>query len=338
MSLEEYLQRYLPELDRELRRAVDELSSGPPELDLMLRYHLGWVDEQGEPTDAGSGKRVRPVILLLCAEIAGGDWRQALPAAAAIELVHNFSLIHDDIEDDSPLRRGRPTLWKVWGRASAINAGDAMFALAHLELWRLTEVGVCADRVLEAWRLFERTNLALTRGQHLDMAFERRSNVSVEEYLEMIAAKSAALIAASAQVGAVVGGAPPAESTQYGVFGHSLGMAFQVRDDILGVWGDPDVTGKSAATDIMSRKKSLPILYGLSCSPELAAIFSRPHGGEGELARAVAALDAVGARGFAEGYESRYFQEAFGAFRAFGTGAAGGALSELVALLFGRRF
>ena len=185
MSLQSYLDRYLPALDHELREVAECFLPGPPEFDLMLRYHLGWVDEVGRPADVSQGKRVRPIVLLLCTEIAGGDWRRALPAAAAVELLHNFSLIHDDIEDNSPLRRGRFAVWKVWGVANAINAGDAMFALAHAALGRLVGLGVPAACVLDVGRLFEQACLVLTRGQYLDMAFERRADVSVDDYINV---------------------------------------------------------------------------------------------------------------------------------------------------------
>ena len=338
MSLEAYLQKYLPALDRELRLVADRFLPGPEEFDRMVRYHLGWVDEQGLPVQAGRGKQIRPVIALLCAELVGGDWQQALPAAAAVELLHNFSLIHDDVEDNSPLRRGRPSVWKVWGKANAINVGDAMFALAHLALWRLTERKVPSRVVLEALHLYERTCLTLTRGQHLDMAFEHRLDVSIDEYVAMIDAKSAALIAASAQLGAVVGGVPVDETGPFVAFGHNLGRAFQIRDDILGIWGDPEVTGKSAATDIASRKKSLPVLYGLERSGELVEIYSHAHRGEAELARAVAILDEVGAREFSVEYEARCFGDvdvSLGALSVF-SGAVVGVLRELVVSLLGR--
>lgn len=314
---QEYFQQYYVELSHELRQAADRFMPGPPELDLMLRYHLGWVDTEGNPTGDKSGKQVRPLLLLLCCEIAGGSWRQALPAAAAIELIHNFSLIHDDIEDNSPLRRGQETVWKIWGMPMAINAGDAMFALAHQVLWRLIETGIPALQVLEAFRIFQQTNLALTRGQHLDMTFEKRGSVAVNEYMEMIAGKSAALIATSAQLGAVVASLPSEETLKFAEFGRNLGLAFQIRDDILGIWGDPDKTGKSAATDIISRKKSLPILYGLGHSPELAEIYEKPHGDEEELARATAILDELDARKFALDFETRYTSNALAFFEQF---------------------
>lgn len=338
MSLETYLQVYLPALDRELRLVADRFLPGPEEFDRMVRYHLGWVDEEGLPAQAGRGKQIRPAIVLLCTELVGGDWQQALPAAAAVELLHNFSLIHDDVEDNSPLRRGRPSVWKVWGKANAINVGDAMFALAHLALWRLAECKVPFPVVLEAFHLYERTCLTLTRGQHLDMAFEHRLDVSIDEYVAMIDAKSAALIATSAQLGAVVGGIPLDETEPFVSFGRSLGRAFQIRDDILGIWGDPELTGKSAATDIVSRKKSLPVLYGLERSSELVEIYSHEHQGEAELDRAVAILDGVGAREFAADYEARCFRDVDASLDALSvfSGAVVGVLRVLVAGLLGR--
>ena len=332
------LKPYLDALSDELRLVVDRFFPGPPELDVMLRYHLGWVDEHGQAVEVYAGKQFRPLFLLLCAEAAGGDWRQALPAAAAVELIHNFSLIHDDIEDRSPLRRGRPTVWSIWGEAPAINAGDAMFALAHMAILRLAECDVPPARVLQAVQMFERTNLELTRGQHLDMAFELRQQVSVDEYLDMVRGKTAALIGLSAQLGALVAGQPEARVSEFAELGLSLGMAFQVRDDILGVWGDPAVTGKSAATDIVSRKKSLPILFGLDRSTGFQDVFWRD--GElsaGDLEEAVRLLDSVDARGYAEELELRYADRASGLF----SGLLGGKqslLSVLISSLVGRSF
>lgn len=331
MSLQDYLGRYLPALNQELHEAVDRFLPGPSDFDRMLRYHLGWVDAQGSPTEGYSGKQIRPGIVLLCAEGAGGDWRQALPAAAAVELIHNFSLIHDDIEDDSPLRRGRATVWKVWGKSSALNAGDAMFALAHLVLWTLVERGVPEDRVLAAWRLFEETSLALTRGQHLDMAFESRAQISVDEYLEMIEAKSASLIAAAARVGALVAGVEEGRLAGFESFGRNLGLGFQIRDDILGIWGDPTVTGKSSATDIVSRKKSLPVLYGLGVSAELRSIYRRSSFGADDVVYIVGLLDSVGARRYVSECAARYFGEALAALE--GLGVVHGVFSGLAGLL-----
>lgn len=332
--MEQFAARALPALDALLHELVDAVPQAP-DFHLLLQYPLGWVDAEGEPNHQGAGKRVRPLLLLLCAEAAGGDWRAALPAAAAVELLHNFSLIHDDIQDASPLRHGRPTVWKQWGIASAINAGDTMFALAYSALAKLVE-SATPGIALEAWLIFNQMNLDLTRGQHLDMRFETQAGVSIAEYLTMIEGKSAALLAASAEIGALVGGGRNAVS-DYRQFGLNLGLAFQIRDDILGIWGDPAVTGKSAATDILARKKSLPTLYGLGQSAALRALYNRDSFGHTEVAEAVALLNASGAREFAASLEATYHQRSLTALEAAApTGEAAQSLKMLLETLLGR--
>jgi geranylgeranyl diphosphate synthase type I len=269
------MQRYSADLDATMRRIVDLLPDNAPGFGVMARYPLGWVNEHNQPYSRTTGKRIRPLFLLLCTEAAGGDWQQALPAAAAVELLHNFSLIHDDIQDDSPIRHGRPTVWKVWGLPNAINAGDALFSLSYTALEELSSTGVPPDVLVKIWRIFNKTNIELTRGQHLDMRFEKQPVVSIEEYISMISGKSAALLATCAQIGALVATGDEVLAAQYATFALNMGIAFQIRDDILGIWGDPNVTGKSAATDIISRKKSLPVLYSLTKSEHLATIYQR---------------------------------------------------------------
>lgn len=318
-----------------MRRVVDDYVSAP-DFGVFIRYPLGWVDQDGKPYHQTTGKRIRPLLLLLCAEAAGGDWRDALPAAAAVELLHNFSLVHDDIEDNSPTRHGRPTVWTIWGQANAINAGDALFALAYCALERLSE-RVPSEIALKVWRIFNLTNIELTRGQHFDMRFETQTLVTVEEYLSMISGKSAALVATCAQIGALVGSGDEETAAHYAEFGLNLGIAFQIRDDILGIWGDPDVTGKSAATDILSRKKSLPVLYGLAQSPALVELYGRDSFGEAEVEQAVALLDTLKAREYSEDVEAQYYHRAIAALdRAAPQGNAARALSSLAQALFHR--
>lgn len=329
---------YRDALNREMRSLVGRFAPGPAELDRMLCYHLGWVDEDGHAAEVYPGKQVRPLLVLLSAESAGGKWEQALPAAAAIELLHNFSLIHDDIEDGSPLRRGRPSVWKLWGVSSAINAGDAMFALSYAALWSLVERGVPEYRVLQAMSLFARTGLELTRGQHLDMAFERVSVVSVDEYLAMIGAKSAALIAASAEMGALVSGAPDKVVQRYREFGYALGVAFQIRDDILGIWGEQRVTGKSTVTDIVSKKKTLPVLFGLEVSSELREIYAQPGLSDMDVARCVQILGECGAREYAVKLEEQYLERVGEVVGSLGGGGVSDVLLWLVEALLGRGF
>jgi geranylgeranyl diphosphate synthase type I len=330
--------RYLPELDTAMREIVALVPNHVPDFGVMLRYPLGWVDEYDQPYAKGTGKRIRPLLLLLCAEASGGDWRRALPAAASVELLHNFSLIHDDIQDDSPTRHGRPTVWKVWGFANAINAGDTMFTLSYAALHTLHAAGLSAELTLRVWDIFNRTNLELTRGQHLDMRFEKQLVVSVDEYLSMITGKSAALIAACAQMGALIGSENEPISAEFAAFGLNLGLAFQIRDDILGIWGDQAATGKSAATDILSRKKSLPVLYGLSHSPELTTLYQRELFGEAEVEEAVAVLNKVGAQDYSVAQETHYYNLALEALdRARLPAESAEPLRELSEWLFGRK-
>ena len=280
----------------------------------MMRYHLGTAGPEGEPVAARAGKMLRPTLCLLCCQAVGGRRRQALPAAAAIELIHNFTLIHDDIEDASHSRHGRDTVWRVWGEAQAINAGDGMFALAHLALHRLFEVGVAAQQVLEAARLLDEAALALCEGQHLDLEFEERLDVTCDDYLAMVSAKTGALMGAATAVGALVGGAPGDVVSAFQSFGRRLGLAFQIRDDVLGVWGDSAETGKSAGDDVAARKKSYPIVHALAHASEkdreaLRHLYGEPVGPEGVTA-VLAALERSGARAAGEKAVARRVAEA----------------------------
>jgi len=306
MSLSQLAPLYLAALEDELHRAIgsetqhhhahpgaETRPADPAYLDeyyTMLAYHLGW-------TDGGKGgKRIRPLLCLLCCTAAGGAWEQALPIAAAVELIHNFSLLHDDIQDNSPLRHGRPTVWTRWGQAQAINAGDAMFTLAYLAPHRARELGVSADISLAALADLTQTCLFLTQGQYLDMAFEQRPQITVNEYLTMIEKKTAVLIASAARLGARVAGAAPAQLEAFYRFGWNLGMAFQLQDDLLGIWGDPAVTGKSAASDLEKRKKSLPVVFGLERSADFARAYAAPHAAGEPVAALADQLAALGAR------------------------------------------
>jgi geranylgeranyl diphosphate synthase type I len=298
----------------------------------MLAYHLGWGP------GLARGKRLRPLLCLLSCAGAGGDWRQALPVAAAIELIHNFSLIHDDIQDNSPLRHGRPTVWSRWGQAQAINAGDAMFTLAFLAPHRLPALGVSAETTLTVLAELKRTCLALTQGQYLDMSFEQRPTVSVDDYLTMVEKKTAVLIAAAAHLGACLAGAAPEKASAFRNYGLSLGLAFQLQDDLLGIWGDPAVTGKSAASDLEKRKKSLPVVFGLEHSPDFAETYARPSTPGSDVGPLAADLAALGARDYVSDAVHELTGRARGALRlAAPSGPAGEALAELTDQLLSRQ-
>ena len=206
---------YGPRVEAEMRAILSSPSAPFEPLYGMMHYHLGWVDAAFKPRHAYPGKLVRPSLLLLSCEAVGGDWEAALPAAAAVELLHNFSLIHDDIEDDSLTRRGRPTVWSLWGIAHAINVGDIMFSHAYHAISRLHTNGVATERVRTAYGLLNEACVSLCQGQYLDLAFEREAEVDVALYLQMIEKKTASLIACSSEMGALVGGASPSVVQRY---------------------------------------------------------------------------------------------------------------------------
>ncbi len=240
-----------------LRAAVERLD---PTSRLVASYHLGWCDADGRATtEAAGGKAVRPALALLGGEAVGAAAEVALPGAVAVELIHNFSLLHDDLLDGDLERRHRPTAWAVWGSASAILAGDAMLALAHEVLLESAAPG--APRA--AWELATVTR-ELTRGQVQDLAFETRADVTLDECLDMAAAKTGSLLAGSAAIGAVLAGAEPAKVEALRTFGAQFGLAFQLVDDVLGIWGDPAATGKPVYSDLRARKKTLPVTYALA--------------------------------------------------------------------------
>ena len=252
----------MPELSSRLTAIDDEirtvLTQAEPALQPfygMMRYHLGLDADR-----PGTGKRIRPVLFTLLYEALAGDITPALPAAAAIELLHNFTLIHDDIEDQDPTRRHRPTVWSVWGVPQAINAGDGMFAASRLAVHRLTDRGIAAERVLEFACLLDQACVRVCEGQFLDISFESRTDVTAERYRAMVAKKTGALFSASAEGAAVVGSDDPDVREALVRFGEDFGQAFQAHDDLLGIWGTTDRTGKVEMNDIAKRKKTLPVV------------------------------------------------------------------------------
>lgn len=273
----------------------------------MLRYHMGWEEPDGQPSAAG-GKTVRPGLCLLAAEAAGGRPERALAAAAAVELVHNFSLIHDDVQDRDLERRHRPTVWAVWGDAQAINAGDAMLSLARLSLLDLLKAGVPPESVVEAAQVLDRSTLEMVEGQTLDISFETEEYVGLAAYLEMAEKKTGALMGCALKLGALTAAAPQSVLEALERCGRQIGVAFQVRDDILGVWGAKSRTGKAAGADIRRRKKSLPVVYLLG-QPQAAALreaYVKAEVGEEEVASIFQALESSGAREYCEGVVRKY--------------------------------
>lgn len=276
-QLDELTNHWLPKVEAAMQCLLADRKPALATHYGMMRYHLGWSDADFQPQSLVAGKRVRPLLCILACAAVGDDPVQALPAAAAIELLHNFSLLHDDIEDGDELRRGRPTVWKLWGIPQAINAGDGMLALAFAAFDRLLACNVPPATVVAVQQGFTQAVITLIEGQYLDLSFEQRTTVTVEEYLAMIGGKTAALISASVGIGAALGGATPQQCQALHCFGWHLGLAFQIQDDRLGIWGETAVTGKPVGNDLLRRKKSLPILHTLhdpAIGPAFAALMA----------------------------------------------------------------
>jgi geranylgeranyl diphosphate synthase, type I len=252
----------LGDIEAEMSSVLAERDGHARPLYEMLAYHLG-VDGTGVPR----GKRIRPLLGALAYQSLTGDYHAALPGAAALELGHNFSLVHDDIEDSDTERHHRPTLWAIWGIPLAINAGDALFALSRLALYRLMD-GFSDHRVLELMKVYDETCLALCEGQYLDISFERRADVTVEAYLEMIGKKTAALLGASVRAGAILATDDDTIAEAYHRFGYALGMAFQIADDVKGTFWAATESGKVQAGDVRKRKKTLPAVWALQHASE----------------------------------------------------------------------
>ncbi|HEY0452876.1 family 2 encapsulin nanocompartment cargo protein polyprenyl transferase [Actinophytocola sp.] len=284
-------------VDPALRAAVDTL---PASMRRVAGYHLGWWDEHGGPTSAPPGKALRPALVLLSAAAAGGSPRESVPAAVAVELVHNFSLLHDDVMDGDETRRHRPTAWRLFGIGAAILAGDALLTLA---LDVLATSGHPASG--RGMRMLAAAVQDLVEGQSADMSFERRNTVELVECEGMAANKTAALIGCACALGALFGGADAARVQRLRTFGEHLGLAFQHVDDLLGIWGDPSVTGKPVFSDLRSRKKSLPVVSALASDTaagrELAALYrgAAPLAGD-DLVRAAALVEAAGGRAWSK--------------------------------------
>ena len=284
------IERYRPLVIEEMRAIV---GTNPAGLFAWMRYHLGWEDAHGALASESSGKMLRSMAVLLAAELVGGTTEAAVPAAAAVDLVHNFSLLHDDIEDSSDTRRGRETVWSIAGVPQAINTGDGMFTLARLAMHRLLEAGEEERRAIAAMRELDEACLRLVEGQYLDMAFESRDEVTPGEYVTMATGKTAAMFSAPFAIGALLGGASGEVVSAFRQFGTHLGLAFQAIDDLLDIWGDPAITGKPPGSDLLTRKKSFPVVAAIEAGGEagaaLALAYGRPSS-PGEDYRPLAAL------------------------------------------------
>jgi len=284
-------------VDPALRAAVDSLSTP---IRRIAGYHFGWWDQDGALTTSSAGKALRPALVLLSAAAVGGSPREAVPAGVAVELAHNFSLLHDDVMDGDLTRRHRPTAWSMFGIGGAILAGDALLTLA-LDVLSSTGQPAAAPGM----RMLSAAVQALVDGQCADMDFEQRDTVGLAECHAMAAGKTAALIGCACALGATFGGAAPEKVAHLRAFGEHLGLAFQHVDDLLGIWGDPAVTGKPVYSDLRNRKKSLPVVCaltsGTAAGDELAALYRRTVPlSDDELTRAAGLVEQAGGRAWSQ--------------------------------------
>ncbi|GGS98814.1 family 2 encapsulin nanocompartment cargo protein polyprenyl transferase [Streptomyces cinerochromogenes] len=298
------LERTRALVDPELRAAVESLPGAMRRIGL---YHFGWQHADGSPAAGNAGKAIRPALVLAAAAALGGPAARtaAVRAAAAVELVHNFTLLHDDVMDRDTTRRHRPTAWAVFGDAGAILAGDALQALAL----RLLAEDPHPASVPAAARLAACV-VELCEGQHADSDLEQRAPdaVGLDEVLAMAEAKTGALLGCACALGALYAGAREEDVAALDGFGRQAGLAFQLIDDVIGIWGDPRHTGKPAGADLAARKKSLPVVAALTsgtpAAAELAALYARPYRVEeaepGEIARTALAVERAGGRDWAQ--------------------------------------
>lgn len=275
-----------------LQEAIGALE---PSIREVVEYHLG--------LSGGGGKALRPALVLLSAQAAGGTAEDALPGAVSVELVHNFSLLHDDVMDRDQERHHRPTAWTVYGESRAILAGDALQTLS---------VEVLSEP--RAIRVVANATQRMIAGQALDLGLEGRGDATVAECQEMIAGKTAALLSCSTGVGAILAGAPEETVSALTSFGEQLGMAFQAVDDLLGIWGRPEVTGKPVGNDLRQRKVSLPVAAGLETdeAPRLRELLALPELSDADVAEATSLLERCGARAFAAEEAERRLETALG--------------------------
>ncbi|MEX1104159.1 MAG: polyprenyl synthetase family protein [Dehalococcoidia bacterium] len=280
---------------RDAIEAALQVAVGPGDsaIERVARYVMGWEDEHGQPSSSG-GKRIRPALALVAAEAVGGNSSDAMPGALAVELVHNFSLVHDEIQDHDAERHHRPTVYALIGEAQAINVGDFLYTRA---LHALTDGAGDVARRMDALGVLNRAIHRMLEGQWQDLDFEARDDVTVDDYLAMVAGKTGALLGAPMEIGALLAGASAELAAGLGRWGEQVGLAFQAQDDYLGTWGDPNETGKSNTNDILRRKKTLPIIHGLN-DPDAGAVIRRAFAdpeGPPDLADILRALELSGA-------------------------------------------
>jgi geranylgeranyl diphosphate synthase type I len=339
---EEILSEHQDMIDAELRRMFEDHNT-PRLLYDMMKYHLGWLDENLKPVEQYKGKRLRPTLCLLTYNALSGVYDKVLPAAAAVELIHNFSLIHDDIQDMDEERRHKPTVWKLWGVPQAINVGDGMHVLSNLAVLRLGDLNVSSGKITDVLRILNNTVMELCEGQYLDMSYEDRMDITTDTYLEMISKKTAALLEAATHIGAIMATNDSKLIEHFKNFGRKIGLAFQIVDDIIGIWEPSEKIGKPTASDIRNKKKTLPVVYAFQEASEsqrkrLLEIYGGKVG-EGEIEEVLDILGSVRAYDYSHDMARKLEGEALGELEK--TGIENEAMSKLKSLarfLVGRTY
>jgi len=304
-SYKNYSDKFLPEIEKAMFSAFQKFMPAEyEEQNEIIRYHFNW-GKKG-PQAKILGKRIRPMLLTLAAEVLGESEQATIPAAVAVEFIHNFSLIHDDIEDHDEFRHGKATIWKKWGIEKAINAGDALFSLAFR---CVSDLNSDAENIQKLLEILSTTCARLTGGQNLDLSFEKSDLVSIEDYLLMIAGKTGSLFSACAEIGAILGGGTKQEIKRFANFGMNLGLAFQIRDDWLGLWGDPEQTGKSKANDLVTGKKTFPLLYAMNKDKHILREIKTGVNIE-NLLKVLTKIEECGASEYTLDYQRHLFQQA----------------------------
>lgn len=332
------------DIDADMRAARAAQTPIAPMLWEIIDYQFGWdLDDEGAARRVG-GKKIRPLLMALVAQAVCGRYQHVLPAGTALEFIHNFTLIHDDVMDKSVERRHRPTVWTRWGPYQAINAGDGLYALANLAVTRLEALGAPPAKIVGVLRSLAQACLWTAEGQMLDMDFETRERVSTADYITMVANKSAALIEAAAYCGALLSTDDMAVVDAYARFGRSLGIAFQVRDDYLGVWGDEAVTGKSATGDIREKKKSYPVLVAFERANDadralLGRIYAQESLSDADVKMVLGILDRVDAAAQTDRIAGEYYDAALAQLERSGVrGAAQDLIRQYAAFLVRRAY
>ncbi len=315
-TIKKIVNKYASEIDATIK---DMLAEAPEFINGIISYHLGWVDQTFQPTNSDRGKMFRPTLSLLVFEAITGNYQKALPMAASIEMIHNFSLLHDDIEDDDVERRGRPTAWTIWGKHRVINIGDFLFSLAIKALYQFDTNHFPPERIFAAQQLIVQACLELTKGQELDIRFENVQEISADMYLDMVYKKTGALVEAALVSAATLATSDKAVIQNYHTFARNIGISFQIRDDILGIWGDTSKTGKSIANDLRRKKKTLPVIYMLdktsgSRKEHLMRCYTKPEQlSDKEVEFVRECLEQAQAGRYAQSIADNYREKAFNA-------------------------